>query len=86
MPRKKAILKLPLAWLHNQGDDVFQIPGNKNQQRIEENAKAALFKLTPAKIKEIEAIVTKSRGGRYHEQFINFYYVVRMQKVVFGLK
>jgi hypothetical protein len=31
MPRKKAILKLPLAWLHNQGDDVFQIPGNKNQ-------------------------------------------------------
>lgn len=70
--------QLALAWLHNQGEDVFPIPGTKSQNRIEENAKAALIKLTPQEMKEIEAIVPEAKGGRYDEQFMTMCYVGRM--------
>lgn len=70
--------QLALAWLHNQGDDVFPIPGTKSQKRIEENAKAALIKLTPEEMKEIEAIVPEAQGGRYDEQFMQMCYGGRM--------
>lgn len=60
--------QIALAWLHNQGDDVFPIPGTRTSKRIEENAKAALIKLTPKEIKEIEEIVPEPQGARYTEQ------------------
>lgn len=70
--------QLALAWLHNQGDDVFPIPGTKTQKRIEENSRAALIKLTPEEMKEIEAIVPEGKGGRYDDQFMTMCYVGRM--------
>lgn len=70
--------QLALAWLHNQGEDVFPIPGTKSQKRIEENAKAALIKLKPQEMKEIEEIVPEAKGGRYDEQLMHMCYVERM--------
>jgi aryl-alcohol dehydrogenase-like predicted oxidoreductase len=46
--------QLALAWLHNKGNDVFQIPETKTQKRIEENAKAGIIKLTPEEIKRLK--------------------------------
>jgi aryl-alcohol dehydrogenase-like predicted oxidoreductase len=60
--------QIALAWVHNQGDDVFPIPGTRTQKRIEENAKAALIKLAPEEIKEIKAIVPEPQGARYGEK------------------
>jgi len=70
--------QLALAWLHNQGDDVFPIPGTKTQKRIEENAKAALIKLTPEELLEIEAIVPEAKGGRYEENLMKRTYADRI--------
>lgn len=59
--------QLALAWVHNQGDDVFPIPGTKSAARIEENAYAYnLLPLTPDEMREIENSVGVV-GERYNE-------------------
>jgi aryl-alcohol dehydrogenase-like predicted oxidoreductase len=60
--------QLALAWLQNQGDDVFPIPGTKTSKRIEENSRGALIKLTPEELAEIEALVPEAKGTRYNEE------------------
>jgi aryl-alcohol dehydrogenase-like predicted oxidoreductase len=60
--------QLALAWLHNQGDDVFPIPGTKSAKRIEENSRGALIKLSAQEIAEIEALVPEAKGTRYNEE------------------
>ena len=62
--------QIALAWLHNQGSDVFPIPGTRTSKRIQENARAACIKLTKSECTEIEAIVSGAKGGRYDENMI----------------
>ncbi len=70
--------QIALAWVQNQGDDVFPIPGTKTQKRIEENAKGALIKLTAEELKEIEEIVPEGKGIRYDENLIKATYQERL--------
>lgn len=48
--------QLALAWVHNQGSDVFPIPGTKRIKYLEENVAAAFIKLTAAELTDIETI------------------------------
>lgn len=62
--------QVALAWLQNQGDDVFPIPGTKSAKRIEENSQAVCIKLTNEEMLEIEAIIPEAKGGRYDDNFM----------------
>ena len=57
--------QLALAWVHNQGDDVFPIPGTKAVHRLKENLAAAAVVLTPEERAEAEAAVGQLQGDRY---------------------
>jgi aryl-alcohol dehydrogenase-like predicted oxidoreductase len=70
--------QMALAWLHNQGEDVFPIPGTKSSKRIEENSRAVLIKLTKEEIAEIEAIVPEAKGLRYDEDLMKATYQGRL--------
>jgi aryl-alcohol dehydrogenase-like predicted oxidoreductase len=59
--------QLALAWVHNQGPDVFPIPGTKSPERIEENTVAATISLTPEEMREIEASIPEVAGERYSD-------------------
>ena len=62
--------QIALAWLHNQGVDVFPIPGTKTSKRIEENSKAASIVLNKEDMNEIESLVPEAKGLRYEEHFM----------------
>jgi aryl-alcohol dehydrogenase-like predicted oxidoreductase len=70
--------QIALAWLHNQGDDVFPIPGTKTAKRLEENAKGALIKLTHEEMAEIEAMIPEPKGTRYQEELMKRTYQARI--------
>eukprot|EP00301_Raphidiophrys_heterophryoidea_P008094 c1304_g1_i1.p1 GENE.c1304_g1_i1~~c1304_g1_i1.p1 ORF type:complete len:360 (-),score=127.76 c1304_g1_i1:328-1350(-) len=57
--------QLALAWVQNQGDDVFPIPGTRNASRLAENAHAATLTLTSEDKKRIEEAVPEAAGERY---------------------
>jgi aryl-alcohol dehydrogenase-like predicted oxidoreductase len=61
--------QLALAWVMAQGDFIFPIPGTKRIKFLEENVGAVGIKLTPADLKEIDAIAPKNvaAGTRYPE-------------------
>lgn len=48
--------QLSLAWLLHQGDDIFPIPGTRQPQRIDENAKAAEIHLSAEMLQRIDEI------------------------------
>jgi aryl-alcohol dehydrogenase-like predicted oxidoreductase len=48
--------QLALAWLLHQGNDVVPIPGSRKQERVSENAAAALVKLSADVLKRIDQI------------------------------
>lgn len=48
--------QLALAWLLHQGRDVFPIPGSRQMQRLDENAKAIELQLDPAVIARLNTI------------------------------
>jgi aryl-alcohol dehydrogenase-like predicted oxidoreductase len=48
--------QLALAWLLNQGEDIFPIPGTRKVSRIEENARAVEVKLDPITLERIHRI------------------------------
>jgi aryl-alcohol dehydrogenase-like predicted oxidoreductase len=54
------------------GDDIVPIPGTKQRARLEENAAAAEFVLTPAELAKIDAIAPKdvAAGARYPASFM----------------
>ncbi|KAK9868935.1 hypothetical protein WJX84_001368 [Apatococcus fuscideae] len=60
--------QLALAWVHNQGSDVFPIPGTKRIKYLEENVAAAFIKLTAAELTDIETIFEEVSGPRYSEE------------------
>ena len=61
--------QLTLAWLTNQGDDIFAIPGTKKVKYLEENMGALNVVLTDAEDKEIRAAIenTEDAGTRMPE-------------------
>ncbi|HSN19773.1 MAG TPA: aldo/keto reductase [Usitatibacter sp.] len=62
--------QLALAWVLAQGEDVVPIPGTKHVKYLEENAKAAEIRLTPAELERIDAALPPgaAAGMRYPEQ------------------
>ncbi len=61
--------QLALAWVLAQGDDIIPIPGTKKIKYLEENAGAVDVSLSPADLKEIEALLQQypNIGDRYNE-------------------
>lgn len=61
--------QLALAWVMQQGDHVFPIPGTKRIKYLEENAGALDVKLSSAELEELDDIapVGVAAGGRYTE-------------------
>ncbi|KAI9890415.1 MAG: hypothetical protein M1814_004201 [Vezdaea aestivalis] len=57
--------QLSLAWLMDQGLDVFPIPGTKKVKYLEENLDAVNVKLTKDEDKEIRDAVEGVSGARY---------------------
>ena len=49
--------QLSLAWLMNQGDDIFPIPGTKKIKYLEENVGACYVVLTPEEDKQIRVAI-----------------------------
>eukprot|EP00301_Raphidiophrys_heterophryoidea_P019695 c4571_g1_i1.p1 GENE.c4571_g1_i1~~c4571_g1_i1.p1 ORF type:complete len:351 (-),score=105.26 c4571_g1_i1:98-1105(-) len=54
-----------LAWVHNQGDDVFPIPGTRSATRLAENATAATIALSQEEMHQLEEAVPQGHGERY---------------------
>lgn len=61
--------QLALAWVLNQGDHIFPIPGTKRIKYLEENAGALDVSFTQDELNEINAIAPKgvASGERYPE-------------------
>jgi aryl-alcohol dehydrogenase-like predicted oxidoreductase len=59
--------QLALAWVLAKGKDLVPIPGTKRRKYLEENAAAAVIKLTPEEVAELEAAVPQDEiaGDRY---------------------
>ena len=67
-----SVAQLALAWVHNQGKDVFPIPGSTKLKRITENANAVNVVLDENERKEIEDLIGESHGERYDESVMYF--------------
>lgn len=52
--------QLSLAWLINQGDDIFPIPGTKRIKYLEENMEALSVVLTPEEDKQIRQAIERA--------------------------
>lgn len=61
--------QLALAWVAEQGDHIFPIPGTKRLKYLEENIGALDFYFTTEELREIDAIAPKdvAIGARYPE-------------------
>ncbi len=61
--------QLALAWLLAQGNDIVPIPGSRQRDRVEENARAAEITLTRADLDVLDAIAPPgvAAGLRYSE-------------------
>jgi aryl-alcohol dehydrogenase-like predicted oxidoreductase len=59
--------QLALAWVHNQGDDVFPIPGTKRRTYLEENVAAASIELTAEELSQLDDVAPlgAASGDRY---------------------
>jgi aryl-alcohol dehydrogenase-like predicted oxidoreductase len=66
--------QLALAWVLAQGDDIVPIPGTKHRRYLEENARAADIRLSPADLKRIDEIAPKgaAAGLRYTADGMRF--------------
>jgi aryl-alcohol dehydrogenase-like predicted oxidoreductase len=61
--------QLALAWVINQGDFIFPIPGSTRISHIEENIEAASITLTQEELNQIDEMIPKgaTSGTRYPE-------------------
>ena len=57
--------QLALAWVQQQGDDVFPIPGTKNIKYLEENIAAFCVKLSKQEMTELEEAVPHSAVSHF---------------------
>jgi aryl-alcohol dehydrogenase-like predicted oxidoreductase len=65
--------QLALAWVLNQGDFIFPIPGSTKVSHIEENIEATSIKLLANELNEINEMIPKgaASGLRYPETMMN---------------
>jgi aryl-alcohol dehydrogenase-like predicted oxidoreductase len=61
--------QLALAWLLEQGEDIVPIPGSRQRERVEENARAAAIRLTRSDLDALDAMAPPgvAAGQRYSE-------------------
>lgn len=59
--------QIALAWVHQQGDDVFPIPGTKRIKYLEQNVEAFNINLTENEMNELD-FRDKVQGTRYHDK------------------
>jgi len=61
--------QLALAWVLNQGDFIFPIPGSTKISHIEENIEATSIRLTREELNQIDELIPKgaASGTRYPE-------------------
>ena len=59
--------QLALAWVQQQGDDVFPIPGTKSIRYLEENIAAFNVKLSKQEMTELEEAVPHSAVSHLFE-------------------
>ncbi|KZT67996.1 Aldo/keto reductase [Daedalea quercina L-15889] len=64
--------QVALTWILAEHPDFFPIPGSRNIERFEENAKAVDVKLAAEDLKELRAAVSAADvvGGRYPEEYL----------------
>lgn len=63
--RKVKASQLALAWLLNQGEDIFPIPGTTKIKNLLENIEAINIKLTQEEINTLKSIMDSISGTRY---------------------
>ena len=65
--------QLALAWVLNQGDFIFPIPGSTKISHIEENIGATSIRLTSEELNQIDEMIPKgaASGTRYPEAMMN---------------
>ncbi|RUA16896.1 MAG: aldo/keto reductase [Flavobacteriia bacterium] len=68
--KRITMAQLALAWVLNQGDDVLPIPGTRNIDRLEENAKAVEVVLSQEELDSITLLLERypNVGERYNER------------------
>ena len=75
MAKKRQIKpsQLALAWVLNQGDFIFPIPGSTKISHIEENIEATSIILTSEELDQIDELIPKgsASGTRYPEHIMN---------------
>ncbi len=57
--------QVALAWVLNQGEDIFPIPGTRKVSRLQENLAALDVKFSNAELADIRANLPTAEGGRY---------------------
>ncbi|MDR3667670.1 MAG: aldo/keto reductase [Ignavibacteriaceae bacterium] len=64
--------QLALAWVINQGDFIFPIPGSTKINHIEENIEAASITLSSSELEQIDELIPKgaASGPRYPEHMM----------------
>ena len=66
--------QLSLAWVINQGSDVFPIPGTTNLKHLEDNVNASNIMLTPDEAEKIAFAAAKIKGERGNEGYMKMTY------------
>ena len=64
------LAQLSLAWVLNQGKDVFPIPGTTKIKHLEENIAAANVRLTHEEVLQIGEAAAKIKGARGNEEYM----------------
>jgi aryl-alcohol dehydrogenase-like predicted oxidoreductase len=57
--------QVALAWVLNQGEDIFPIPGTRKISRLKENLAALEVNFSDAELADIRANLPTAEGGRY---------------------
>ena len=72
MAKEKGVTlsQLSLAWVINQGNFVFPIPGTTKIKHLEENAKASDVILTVEELSKIADAASKIKGERGNESYM----------------
>lgn len=63
--RKVKASQLALAWLLNQGNDIFPIPGTTKTKNLLENIEAINIKLSQGEMSKLKSIMDSISGTRY---------------------
>ena len=68
------LAQLSLAWVINQGADVFPIPGTTNLKHLEDNVNASNIMLTTEEAEKIASAAAKIKGDRGNERYMKMTY------------